>query len=175
VYVPSTLAIANDNIGAAAGSPADAGSLSIAQVFATGKAAEVIASKSALGSIGSVAALAKTTPTSGLVFNVSEKAPPAKDDTVSISPAIAINKVDIDLASFTYSCKPTDDSEAVAKGLATTLSNSPVLKVFGVTAKATGSQVALTIPTNLTFLTSSLSWTTTSSKSGNVTVVKPAS
>jgi hypothetical protein len=177
VYVPSTLAIANDDIGATAGSPANAGTLSIAQVFATGKAAEVIASKSAFGSIGGVAAAAKTAATSGPVFNVSEKALPTADDTVSISPAIAINKADFSLTTFTYQCKATDQASAVATGLAATINGNEALKALGVTAKATGTQVALTIPTNLAFLTSPLSWTTTNSKSGNVTVqaAQPAS
>ena len=177
VYVPSTLAIANDDIGATAGSPANAGTVSIAQVFATGKAAEVIASTSALGSIGAVAAAARTTAASGPVFNVSEKMLPAAGDTVSISPAMAINKAGTPLTSFTYQCKTTDQPPAVAAGLATTINGSETFMALGVTAKATGSQVALTVPTNLGSLANPLSWTATNSKSGNVTVqmAQPAS
>jgi len=173
VYVPSTLAIANDNVGGAAGAPASSGTATIAQVFATGKAAEVIAKNNAFGVIGAVAATAKPSAGGGIVFTTAVAKPPVKGDSVRISPSFAINGKTIALGdTWSYDCKPTDTAASVAKGLATAINSNVALQLAGAKATANGAQITLSVPPNLAFLTNPLGWTPDNPTDGTCSVQK---
>ena len=175
IFAPSTVAVSGDNVGAAAASAS--GSLNVAQVFATGKAAEVVAKRNLMGSIGDVAGSAVKPASSGLVFNVVVKSGSTVTGglTASIAPGFNINVYNVaDLVTAgTYTTNPNDTAIKIAQGLADKINAVAVYKLLGISAKATNAEVVLTIPSNLSFIGNALPWQGCSSNGNAFTVINP--
>jgi len=167
VYVPSTLAVASDDVGATPSSSGGSGTFDVAQVFATGKAAEVIAKQDAFGAIGNVAAaVTKQTPsnvaTSGKTFTISHDGELKAGMKAVLAPAISVNQSDLKTVSFTYQLTSKDATDAdVAKGLVEKINSYPADQGLGITAKPSDNQLSLVLPTNLGAISNNIKWVTT--------------
>lgn len=179
VQVPSTLAVANDSVNTNASGGTNGVGLSIAQVFATGKAAEAIAqAKGVAGSIATVAAPAATGAT-GPNFTVAvtgTTGAPAGTAvslgfTAPVTATLGNTSTSIPLSE-SYSTSLGDSAPTIATKLAGQINANTSAKLLGITATANGATLSLKVPAALAQynLDRAYGWTSAPLKDSAVTL-----